>query len=165
MPNFWLRSYDEDRSHSGICSDRAPERLNGARPGRYARCVALRKQTVRVGELLRQASRRAIPLSVSSWAAAVSDETAEKAAREVLEEIAKAEAFFKRVGAKYACPVCSNEDWVFLSAGPGQEMRPGLPMVTTPPQILGVPTTPLIAFYCDTCGFVRAHLRQKVIPE
>ncbi|MDP9095942.1 MAG: hypothetical protein M3N26_05195 [Pseudomonadota bacterium] len=77
---------------------------------------------------------------------------------EVLAE--KITKFFVGVGATPVCPVCQHEHWQLVQSGP---LRPGLLMMAESEQRSSPPYAPLVAVACDQCGFLRMHLRDKVL--
>lgn len=68
--------------------------------------------------------------------------------------------FFVGVGATPICPVCQNDHWQVVVSGP---LRPRLLMMAEGEQRFSPPYAPLVALACDRCGFVRMHLREKVL--
>jgi ribosomal protein S27AE len=55
---------------------------------------------------------------------------------------------------RYACPICSNQQWLGMTDGTGRTA--GIPWVS--PQG-GIETTfvRVLTMFCSNCGFVRSH--------
>src|ERR1700683_1513529 len=68
-------------------------------------------------------------------------------------------AFFERVGASEACPICKTNKWNMVSRDHGGGLH--LPNPLSSGTVLAVPA---YLFVCDNCQFMRMHSK-KLIDE
>lgn len=90
----------------------------------------------------------------------MNDESAPKPALNAQELTDQVAAFFERIGASDVCPVCGTTAWEVTAIGGYQ---PGLLMAQKDVPLTNMAYIPLIVANCERCGFLRSHLRSKVL--